>query len=83
MTDDPDAALVLECRAGSRRAFERLLARYERRHVFGSLGKLRLQDQPRLIFGVPFPDLEKQRLLLPADVQGYIDAAKASGVGKR
>jgi translocation and assembly module TamA len=39
-----------------------LLARYERRHVFGSLGKLRLQDQPRLIFGVPFPDLEKQRL---------------------
>ena len=30
MTDDPDAALVLECRAGNRRAFERLLARYER-----------------------------------------------------
>ena len=30
MTDDPDAALVIECRAGNRRAFERLLARYER-----------------------------------------------------
>ena len=30
MTDDPDAALVLECRAGDRRAFDRLLARYER-----------------------------------------------------
>ena len=30
MTDDPDAALVLECRAGSRSAFERLIARYER-----------------------------------------------------
>lgn len=30
MSDDPDAALVQECRAGNRRAFERLLARYER-----------------------------------------------------
>jgi RNA polymerase sigma-70 factor (ECF subfamily) len=30
MTDDPDAALVLECRAGDRRAFDRLLARYQR-----------------------------------------------------
>jgi translocation and assembly module TamA len=39
-----------------------LLARYERRHVFGSLGKLRLQDQPRLIFGSPFPNFEQQRL---------------------
>lgn len=28
-------------------------------------------------------DLEKQRLLLPADAQGYIDAARASGIGKR
>ena len=27
---DPDAALVLECRAGNRQAFEQLLARYER-----------------------------------------------------
>ncbi len=39
-----------------------LLARYERRHVFGSLGKLRLEDQPRLIFGVPFPELRQERL---------------------
>lgn len=30
MTDDPDSALVLECRAGNRRAFEQLLARYQR-----------------------------------------------------
>jgi RNA polymerase sigma-70 factor (ECF subfamily) len=30
MIDDPDAALVLECRAGNRRAFEQLLVRYER-----------------------------------------------------
>ena len=30
MTEDPDAALVLEARAGNRRAFEQLLVRYER-----------------------------------------------------
>ncbi len=30
MTEDLDAALVLECRNGNRRAFEQLLARYER-----------------------------------------------------
>lgn len=30
MTNDPDAALVRECRAGNRRAFDQLLARYER-----------------------------------------------------
>ena len=30
MTDDPDAALLNQCRAGDRRAFDRLLARYER-----------------------------------------------------
>lgn len=30
MTDDPDAALVMQCRAGDRLAFDRLLARYER-----------------------------------------------------
>lgn len=30
MTDDPDAALVFECRAGNRQAFEQLLARYQR-----------------------------------------------------
>jgi RNA polymerase sigma-70 factor, ECF subfamily len=30
MTDDPDAALVIECRAGNRQAFEQLLVRYQR-----------------------------------------------------
>jgi len=30
MTEDSDAAMVAQCRAGDRRAFERLLARYER-----------------------------------------------------
>ena len=30
MTDDPDAALVFECRAGNRQAFEQLLVRYQR-----------------------------------------------------
>ena len=30
MSVDPDAALVSECRAGDRHAFERLVARYER-----------------------------------------------------
>ena len=30
MTEDPDAALVLDARAGNRRAFEQLLLRYER-----------------------------------------------------
>jgi translocation and assembly module TamA len=39
-----------------------LLARYERRHLLGSLGKLRLEDQPRLIFGAPFPQLRDQQL---------------------
>lgn len=32
-----------------------LLARYERRHVFNTLGKLRIEDQPRLIFPHAFP----------------------------
>ena len=35
MTDDSDAALVLQCRGGDRHAFEILLTRYERR-VFGA-----------------------------------------------
>jgi outer membrane protein assembly factor BamA len=39
-----------------------LLARYEKRHVLGTLGKLRIEDRPRLIFGSPFPQLERQRL---------------------
>ena len=30
MINDPDAALVVACRAGNRRAFEQLLVRYER-----------------------------------------------------
>ena len=34
MTDDSDAALVLQCQGGDRRAFEILLARHERQ-VFG------------------------------------------------
>ena len=35
MTDDADAALVVQCRDGDRRAFETLLTRYERQ-VFGA-----------------------------------------------
>ncbi len=32
-----------------------LLARYERRHVFGTLGRLRIEDRPRMIFQDSFP----------------------------
>jgi len=32
-----------------------LLGRYERRHLFGTLGALYLEEQPRLIFGDVFP----------------------------
>ena len=32
-----------------------LLARYERRHVLGTLGKLRIEERPRLIFQHPSP----------------------------
>jgi len=39
-----------------------LLARYERRHLLGSLGKLRIEDQPRLIFGAPFPQFRDEQL---------------------
>jgi translocation and assembly module TamA len=39
-----------------------LLARYERRQLFGSLGKLRIEDQPRLIFGRPFPQFRDAQL---------------------
>lgn len=35
-----------------------LLGRYERRHVFDTLGKLRVEDRPRLIFPHPFPQVE-------------------------
>jgi hypothetical protein len=33
-----------------------LFTRYERRHVLGSLGRLRIEERPRLIFQAPFPD---------------------------
>jgi translocation and assembly module TamA len=33
-----------------------LLGRYERRHIFNTLGKLRIEDRPRLIFPSPFPE---------------------------
>jgi translocation and assembly module TamA len=33
-----------------------LFARYERRHVLGSLGRLRIEERPRLIFDAPFPE---------------------------
>jgi translocation and assembly module TamA len=39
-----------------------LLGRYERRQLFGGLGKLRIEDQPRLIFGRPFPQLHDAQL---------------------
>jgi hypothetical protein len=32
-----------------------LLGRYERRHIFNTLGKLRIEDRPRLIFPNSFP----------------------------
>lgn len=32
---------------------------YERRHVFGTLGRLRIEERPRLIFNEPFPRLDK------------------------
>jgi translocation and assembly module TamA len=35
-----------------------LLGRYERRHVFNTLGKLRIEDRPRLIFPHPFPETD-------------------------
>jgi len=33
-----------------------LFTRYERRHVLGSLGRLRIEERPRLIFAAPFPE---------------------------
>lgn len=33
-----------------------LLGRYERRHVLDTLGKLRIEERPRLIFPNPFPE---------------------------
>jgi translocation and assembly module TamA len=39
-----------------------LFGRYERRHIFGTLGTLRLEDRPRLIFGEAFPGLAPPEL---------------------
>jgi outer membrane translocation and assembly module TamA len=39
-----------------------LLARYELRHVLGTLGALQLEDQPRLIFGDVFPSATNPHL---------------------
>lgn len=39
-----------------------LLGSYERRHLLGSLGKLRIEDRPRLIFKRPFPELGTPQL---------------------
>lgn len=39
-----------------------LLGSYERRHVLGTLGKLRIEERPRLIFKKTFPGLGKQQL---------------------
>ncbi len=38
-----------------------LFGRYQRRHLFGSLGQLTLEDRPRLIFSAAFPSLESPR----------------------
>jgi outer membrane translocation and assembly module TamA len=38
-----------------------LFARYQRRHLFGSLGQLTLEDRPRLIFNAAFPKVEDPR----------------------
>ena len=38
-----------------------LLARYERRHVLGTLGKLRIEERPRVILQAPFPDPERPK----------------------
>jgi hypothetical protein len=38
-----------------------LFGRYQRRHLFGSLAQLTLEDRPRLIFGAAFPSVESPR----------------------
>jgi outer membrane translocation and assembly module TamA len=38
-----------------------LFGRYQRRHLFGSLGQLTLEDRPRLIFSSAFPGVESPR----------------------
>jgi len=44
-----------------------VLGRYERRHVLGTLGKLRIEDRPRLIFPHPFPQIACKRGTACAD----------------
>jgi outer membrane protein assembly factor BamA len=38
-----------------------LFGRYQRRHLFGSLGQLTIEDRPRLIFSSAFPGLDSPR----------------------
>lgn len=38
-----------------------LFGRYQRRHLFGSLAQLTLEDRPRLIFSAAFPELDAPR----------------------
>lgn len=35
-----------------------LFGRYERRHIFGTLGKLTIEDRPRLVFQRAFPSID-------------------------
>lgn len=55
-----------------------LFARYQRRHVFGSLGQITLEDRPRLIFNKAFPSFEAPRpgnvLSLGASQPGLFEA---------
>lgn len=39
-----------------------LLGSYERRHIVGTLGKLRIEDRPRLIWKAPFPEIGDDQL---------------------
>jgi outer membrane protein assembly factor BamA len=56
-----------------------LFARYQRRHLFGSLGQLTLEDRPRLIFNAAFPALRSSRP--PPDAGS--DLPTPAGVGTR
>lgn len=38
-----------------------LFGRYQRRHLFGSLGQLTVEDRPRLIFSAAFPAVDSPR----------------------
>jgi outer membrane translocation and assembly module TamA len=38
-----------------------LFGRYQRRHLFGSLGQLTIEDRPRLIFSAAFPSFDSPR----------------------